>query len=306
VHFDAFGRLSFGQITVTAGVNATVNLAGVAATGQAGTITPQVEKSLTGVQGVSGVGQVSGEVANAFAGVSASGQVGSLVPSVAVLVVGVGATGLAGDQIASLSEELQGVSGSGQAGSVLPVIDEPLSGVSATGFAGSVTANPAGVGIGVEGAGQAGQVGVIISGGGGKKEERAPTRRRKVAPPFKRMIEVIGEDGLPKKVPLLDRFAPPPPLVLAPDELGRTDTTLAPFELPPIPAMSGAQLARSVAEQNEMADALAAIMMIPDEAMETARDTVHAMMALAAIPDDAMDAAKELAGDFLVKLLEDA
>lgn len=106
--------------------------------------------------------------------------------------------------------------------------------------------------------------------GGGGSDRRKP-RRTEPLRHIEREIEVVGPDGLPKKVPLLERFAPPPPpppLVVLPVGKPLPRELTAPLDLP-LPALPDmAEIERHAIEARDLQDAMAAIAQIPDPVSE--------------------------------------
>lgn len=144
---------------------------------------------------------------------------------------------------------------------------------------------------------------VPLGGGGSDRKRPAPSGRRKPLKRIERMIEVMGEDGRPKKMPLLARFAPPPPppdLVVLPDGFAKPlpPELLAPLELPR-PAVSDLALeTRDALDLRDVTDAMAAIAMIPDPIADAAelliRDALDAAVAISMVPDPMSDHIREL------------
>ncbi|MFA5951484.1 MAG: hypothetical protein WC807_14490 [Hyphomicrobium sp.] len=110
-----------------------------------------------------------------------------------------------------------------------------------------------------------------IGGGGSDELTRKPKRDRVQLRHIEREIEIVGPDGLPKKVPLLERFAPPPPpppLVVLPVGKPLPRELTAPLDLP-LPALPDiGEIERHAIEARDLQDAMAAIAQIPDPVSE--------------------------------------
>lgn len=246
-------------------------LIGVSATGQVGSIIGSVSAFLQGVVGQGFAGTSRGADAVGIVGVQGQGQTGSVTPSVFAFVFGVAATGFAGGPTPSPAKTLTGVSGSGTAGSFYAHVQAFLQGAQGTGQSGDFTGQPSGVPSGVEGVGSAGEISVVISGGGtSKRRGHDEPRARRPVKPSPRLIEIVGPDGLPKKVPLLEHFAPPPPLEILPEDFGRIPLApepgmveIAPPALPDVDAIN-----RDILEAQDLADAMEVLMQMPDALTE--------------------------------------
>lgn len=137
------------------------------------------------------------------------------------------------------------------------------------------------------------EVGLLAIGGGGSDDPRYLPRNPKLKLELiEREITVTGEDGKPRKMPLRERFAPPPPLQVAPDWLGKPlpPEITAPLDLPlpVLPDMGAVELAALDAQ--DLADAIAVLSAIPDPVseqitrlLEDYRDTKDALLVLAEI-----------------------
>ena len=119
-------------------------IASVAATGAAGTTTPQYSEtvSLTGASASGAAGNASLEIdANLFlamGGVSATGSAGAPVDQIGVAAIGVSATGSAGSVFDVINISVVAVSHHGDAGSFSDEIDVAVTGVSATSTIGTI------------------------------------------------------------------------------------------------------------------------------------------------------------------------
>lgn len=131
--FDMVIQGSLGQGTDPFVAPFLVNIAGVSASGGAGTFAPSISAPLTGA--------------------SAIGQIGTLDALIPLLVrlAGVSSVGSAGNLNSSVFKTLADVSAAGSAGTLIPNVKPAISGVSATGAAGSFSSEVLFNLLGVEG-----------------------------------------------------------------------------------------------------------------------------------------------------------
>lgn len=107
--------------------------------------------------------------------------------------------------------------------------------------------------------------------GGGGSDRKRPKKDKVQLRHIAREIEIVGPDGLPRKVPLLEHFAPPPPpppLVVLPVGKPLPREITAPLDLP-LPALPDiGEIERHAIEARDLQDAMAAIAQIPDPVSE--------------------------------------
>jgi endonuclease/exonuclease/phosphatase family metal-dependent hydrolase len=128
-----------GSVAVDSDTSITIQLSGVSATGQIGSVSPSREVQLSGVAGVSELGELGlskgGSVA--LAGVQASAQAGSLTPEISPALSGNAAVTSIGNVSPSTSLTITSVSATGQPGSLSVSVDIGLTGVQGNSAVGS-------------------------------------------------------------------------------------------------------------------------------------------------------------------------
>lgn len=123
-----------------AAAGVSVNLTGVSATGEVGSVTETDSDPLLSVTATGEVGTVGHSLSVALTGVAGAAAVGSIAPGTSAATTGVEGTGAVGSVAPSLALALTGVEGLAVVDSVIVVgdVNVDLTGVGATGEVGSV------------------------------------------------------------------------------------------------------------------------------------------------------------------------
>lgn len=121
--------------------SAQVAASGIQATGSVGTVTAVLETTvqLLGVAATSALGALQSVIQRALGGTGSAGAVGSLSQTRSVAATGVGASGATGTLTMTANVALAGSGGSGQAGTMGVELVRALSGEALTGYTGTLT-----------------------------------------------------------------------------------------------------------------------------------------------------------------------
>lgn len=254
MQFDAFGRLPLGQINEAHdGQGSPV---GVAATGQAGSLSKIVAKTPTGVSATGFAGTAASSVAKPITGVAGTCALGTIDKQISKQPSGVSATGAAGTLSKIVAKTAFGVVGSTIVGTVAAWVQAQISGVSATGFIGQQTANPGSNPIGTSATGIAGDLSIVVSGGGtsGDGERNDPPLRRD--PRIRTGLEPIAKVHAPPPRP------PAPPLIPLPPRWMRPAPAIVPGLDPveysdPVATQAMPDIARQILEASRESERIA-------------------------------------------------
>lgn len=264
--FGAQASLALAQLPALP-ASPNVTIAGVAATGSAGSVVPSVAGPASGVAATGAAGTVAPAVTITVAGVAGASAAGGATPNPSVAVTGVAATGSAGSVARSLSVAPAGVSATGAAGGAIAAPAVAIAGVAAAGAVGQAKPQPSGVPPGVAATGFAGAVGITITGGG--------TSRRRTDPQFgyerprKKTRAVEPERKPPTFEDFLKSWTPPPFVVV--DDLVRRPVVPAARPLPPVEVRYPHGLTRIAAQLDDAEDMQAidaALDALPDERID--------------------------------------
>jgi hypothetical protein len=161
-----FDREMVGPLSISAGGNVTVSLAGAAIASAAGALTPNRSLALSGQALSSQAGTVVAAMSFAIAGAAVTSAIGSVALLRAAALSGAAASGSAGSVVAGVSVAASGASVSGSAGSLAYGTTLTLSGIGSASGAGSVAIGGGPVDAAVTGEGMTislGMVGVEVS-----------------------------------------------------------------------------------------------------------------------------------------------
>lgn len=228
--FDAIGHWAIAHPPdPSATVN--VSIGGVAGTGTVGSLTPNVQNTLSQVSGTGTVGSLVANPTKPLTGVAGIGTIGSVTPSVSVTITGVAGVGTVGSTVEQVAKPLTGVAGVGTVGTFTPSLSPAtLIGVAGIGAVGTFVPSPSGNPLGVSGVGVARGLSVVVSGGGGgrrkpsgglerikpKKPPEAPSLASVPIPPFKPAPKLVPAA---KPIRLVERSEIPSDLLALRDQI---------------------------------------------------------------------------------------
>lgn len=127
-------------VKYSASPDATVTLTGIAGTGSAGIVVPEIDTGITGVFSTASAGSVTPQIAPAVTGIAATGQAGT--PTVRIdaspTLTGIAATGQTTAPKPEIGINPSGQVSTGSAGTVTPQTQPGITGQAGTGLAGSL------------------------------------------------------------------------------------------------------------------------------------------------------------------------